>query len=96
TNITQGWTNKNPSRQFYSCQRLKLGDDCNYFAWFDEEEGTKWQRRALIEVRDEIKQNTKLIEQLTLSISEMESNLENKQIVDDENEDEIFRKFEEF
>ncbi|KAF2574909.1 hypothetical protein F2Q70_00001728 [Brassica cretica] len=38
----------------------------------------------------------KVIEQLTQTISEMKSNFENKETVDDENEDEIVRKFEEF
>ncbi|CAG7906285.1 unnamed protein product [Brassica rapa] len=60
------------------------------------EEGTKWQRRALIEARDEIRQKTRVIEQLIKTISEMKSNLENKETVDDDNDDEIVRKFEEF
>ncbi|KAF3531651.1 hypothetical protein DY000_02042093 [Brassica cretica] len=74
----------------------QLGDECNYFSWFDEEEGTKWQRRDLIEARDEIRQKTRVIEQLIKTISEMKSNLETKETVNDENEDEIVRKFEEF
>ncbi|KAF2586458.1 hypothetical protein F2Q70_00036831 [Brassica cretica] len=76
--------------------RILLGDECNYFSWFDEEEGTKWQRRDLIEARDEIRQKTRVIEQLIKEISEMKSNLETKETVNDENEDEIVRKFEEF
>ncbi|KAF2543277.1 hypothetical protein F2Q68_00032156 [Brassica cretica] len=95
-NITQAWTDKNPCRRFYSCPRFMLGDECNYFSWFDEEEGTKWQRRDLIEARDEIRQKTRVIEQLIKEISEMKSNLETKETVNDENEDEIVRKFEEF
>ena len=71
----------------------QLGDECNYFSLVDEEEGTKWQRRALIEARDE---KTRVIEQLIKTISEMKSNLENKETVDDDNDDEIVRKFEEF
>ncbi|KAF3503930.1 hypothetical protein F2Q69_00041068 [Brassica cretica] len=63
----------------------------------NSEEGTKWQRRALmIEARDEIKQKTRVIEQLIKTISEMKINLETKETVNDENEDEIVRKFEEF
>ena len=58
--------------------------------------GTKWQRRALIEARDEIRQKTRVIEQLIKSISEMKSNLENKETVDDDNDDGVVRKFEEF
>ncbi|KAG5382925.1 hypothetical protein IGI04_034395 [Brassica rapa subsp. trilocularis] len=74
----------------------QLGDECNYSSWFDEEEGTKWQRRALIEAHDEIRQKTRVIEQLIKTISKMKSNLETKETVDDENEDEIVRKFKEF
>ncbi|KAH0857489.1 hypothetical protein HID58_085750, partial [Brassica napus] len=67
----------------FFCQRFK--------------EGTKWQRRALmIEARDEIKQKTRVIEQLIKTISEKKINLETKETVNDENEDEIVRKFEEF
>ncbi|KAG2287461.1 hypothetical protein Bca52824_047065 [Brassica carinata] len=95
-NITQAWTDKNSGQRFYSCPRFRLGDECNYFSWFDEEEGTKWQRRALIEARDEIRQKTRVIEQLIKSISEMKRNLENKEIVDDDNDDGVVRKFEEF
>ena len=75
----------------------QLGDHCKYFSLYDEEEGTKWQRRALmIEARDEIKQKTRVIEQLIKTISEKKINLETKETVNDENEDEIVRKFEEF
>uniref|UniRef100_M4EH71 Uncharacterized protein n=1 Tax=Brassica campestris TaxID=3711 RepID=M4EH71_BRACM len=75
---------------------MDLGDECNYFSLVDEEEGTKWQRRALIEAQDEIRQKTRVIEQLIITISEMKNNLENKETVDDDNDDEIVRKFEEF
>ncbi|KAF8117959.1 hypothetical protein N665_0007s0008 [Sinapis alba] len=43
--ISQAWTDKNPGRRFYGCPRYKLGDECKYFAWFDEEEGTTWQKK---------------------------------------------------
>ncbi|CAG7894289.1 unnamed protein product [Brassica rapa] len=92
-NITQAWTEKNPCLQIWTL--WLLGNDCNCFSWFDEEEGTTWQRRALIEARDEIRQKTRVIDQLIKIISEMKSNLENKETVDDESEDEIVRKFEE-
>ncbi|CAH8390300.1 unnamed protein product [Eruca vesicaria subsp. sativa] len=90
-NITQSWTDKNPGRRFYSSPH-----GCDYFSWFDEEECTKWQRRVLIEARDEINRKSAVIEQLTKNISEMKRNFENKETVDDENEDEIVRKFVEF
>ena len=50
----------------------------------------------MIEARDEIKQKTRVIEQLIKTISEKKINLETKETVNDENEDEIVRKFEEF
>ena len=56
----------------------------------------RWQKQALLDARDEIREKTRVIEQLTQTISEMKSNFENKETVDDENEDEIVRKFEEF
>ncbi|KAF3502526.1 hypothetical protein F2Q69_00042394 [Brassica cretica] len=92
--ITQGWTDRNPGRRFYGCPRFPNG--CNYFSWFDEEDGTAWQKQTLLDARDEIWEKTRVIEQLTPTISEMKSNFENKETVDDENEDEIVRKFEEF
>ena len=53
--------------------------------------GTKWQRRALIEARDEIREKSRVIAQLNETIAELRSNLEKIQ-----NEEEIVRKFEEF
>ncbi|KAF3587090.1 hypothetical protein F2Q69_00027452 [Brassica cretica] len=96
--ITQAWTDKNSGRRFYGCPRYKLGDECKYFSWFDEEEGTKWQRRALIKASDEIRERNMVIEQLKKTISQMRSDLEKKQMVtvNEENEDETVRKFEEF
>ncbi|KAG5410757.1 hypothetical protein IGI04_007076, partial [Brassica rapa subsp. trilocularis] len=75
TDITQAWTNKNPARQFYGCPRFKVGDECKYLSWFDEEEGTNWQKKkALIEARDEnIWEKNRVIEQLLKSISEMKT-----------------------
>lgn len=54
------------------------------------------KKRAFIEVHDEIHEKNRVIEQLNKTISEMKSNLEKKETVNDENEDEIVRKFEEF
>lgn len=50
----------------------------------------------MLHARDEIREKTRVIEQLTQTISEMKSNFENKGTAHDENEDEIVRKFEEF
>lgn len=79
---------------------LQLGNECKYFSWFDEEDGTEWQRRALLHVRDEIREKNKVIEQLQKTISEMKSHLEKKKKTgkggnDENDEDDIVRKFEE-
>ncbi|KAF2589952.1 hypothetical protein F2Q70_00038479 [Brassica cretica] len=73
-----------------------LGDHCKYFSCYDEEEGTKWQKRALLEARDEIREKDKVIEQLQKTISQMRSDLANKQNVTEDDENEIVRKFEAF
>ncbi|XP_033147758.1 uncharacterized protein LOC103867207 [Brassica rapa] len=81
--------------------RKRLGNECNYFSWFDEEDGTEWQRRALLQARDEIQEKDKVIEQLQKTISEMKSHLEKKKTGkggggnDENEEDDIVRKFEE-
>ncbi|CAH8356819.1 unnamed protein product [Eruca vesicaria subsp. sativa] len=59
--ITQSWTDKNPCQRFYGCPCYKLGDGCDYFSWFDEEEGMKWQRTAFLEARDEINRKSAVI-----------------------------------
>uniref|UniRef100_A0A0D2ZUW0 GRF-type domain-containing protein n=1 Tax=Brassica oleracea var. oleracea TaxID=109376 RepID=A0A0D2ZUW0_BRAOL len=89
--ITQAWTKKNPWRRFYGCQCFKKKNGCKFFAWFDEEDGTLWQKRALIEARDEIREKSRVIAQLNETIAELKSNLEKIQ-----NKEEILRKFEEF
>ncbi|KAG2304598.1 hypothetical protein Bca52824_033249 [Brassica carinata] len=89
--IYQAWTEKNPGRRFYGCPRFKEPNGCNFFSWYDKEDGTLWQKRALLEARDEIREQSLVIEQLKETIAELGSNLEKK-----ENEDEIVRKFEEF
>ncbi|KAL0804352.1 hypothetical protein Bca101_096842 [Brassica carinata] len=61
--ITQAWTDKNPWRRFYGCQRFKRGR--NIMA-----------KRALIEARDEIREKSRVITQLNETIAELRSNLE--------------------
>ncbi|KAL0801057.1 hypothetical protein Bca101_056233 [Brassica carinata] len=65
---------------------------CKYFCWYDVEDGTNWQRLALLEARDEIREKDRVIKQLKQTILQMRSDLGKN----DENEDEILRKFEEF
>ena len=74
----------------------QLGDHCKYFSLYDEEEGTKWQKRALLEARDEIREKDRVTEQLQKTISQMRSDLANKQNVTEDDENEIVRKFEAF
>ncbi|KAG5387696.1 hypothetical protein IGI04_029237 [Brassica rapa subsp. trilocularis] len=82
--INQAWTDKNPARRFYGCPRFKFGNGCKYFSWFDEEEA-----------RDEIRKKDRIIEQLKVTIAEMRSDLEKKQMETVKDEDEIVRQFEE-
>ncbi|KAG2307757.1 hypothetical protein Bca52824_027505 [Brassica carinata] len=67
--IYQAWTDKNPGRRFYGCPRYKEPNGCNFFSWFDKEDGTLWQKRALLEARDEIREKSLVIEQLKETIA---------------------------
>lgn len=50
----------------------KVGNQCNFFEWYDQGEVSGWPKRALIEARDEIQEKRRLIAQLTSRISELE------------------------
>ncbi|CAH8385059.1 unnamed protein product [Eruca vesicaria subsp. sativa] len=87
-----------------SLDLLTAGNECNYFSWFDEEEGTLRQTKALIKARDEIKKKDKEIEKkdkeiekLNKTIEKMNIDLEKKQMetMNIQDEDDIVRKFEE-
>lgn len=69
----------------YLCQEK---NGCQYFKWVDVEDGSEWQRLALIEARDQIEEQRRLIEQLHETISELAHNLERIQ-----QEEEIVRDF---
>ncbi|WZZ41847.1 hypothetical protein YC2023_038106 [Brassica napus] len=66
--ISQAWIDKNPGRRFYGC-------DCGFFQWFDEGEDFGWQKKALIEARNEIRQKDKTIMGLKKTISMLQSEL---------------------
>ncbi|KAF2585176.1 hypothetical protein F2Q70_00035186 [Brassica cretica] len=68
--ISQAWTDKNPGRRFYGCER---------YNWFDEEEAFGWQKEALIEVRNQIRKKDKIIAELKVTISELRSDLVKKE-----------------
>lgn len=72
-------------KKSYLCQEK---NGCQYFEWVDVEDGSEWQRLALIEARDRIEEQRSLIEQLHETISELAHNLERIQ-----QEEEIVRDF---
>ncbi|XP_048613125.1 uncharacterized protein LOC125587049 [Brassica napus] len=77
--ISQAWTDKNPGRRFYGCERYK----------FDEEEAFGWQKEALIEARNQIRKKDKIIAELKVTISELQSDLVKKE----EAEEDIINSF---
>nr|VDD08992.1 unnamed protein product [Brassica oleracea] len=70
--IAQAWTDKNPGRRFYGCE-------CKKFQWFDEGEAFGWQKKALIEARNEIREKNKIITELMKAISKLRSDLVKKE-----------------
>ncbi|KAG2312950.1 hypothetical protein Bca52824_024507 [Brassica carinata] len=69
----KAWTDKNPGRRFYGCERWKTPLDCEFFQWIDEGEPFGWQKQALIEARNEIWQKDKTIMELKKIISKLQS-----------------------
>ncbi|KAF3519541.1 hypothetical protein DY000_02062593 [Brassica cretica] len=51
------------------------GGDCGFFQWLDEGEAFGWQKKALIEARNEIRQKDKTIMGLKKTISMLQSEL---------------------
>ncbi|KAL0802004.1 hypothetical protein Bca101_057180 [Brassica carinata] len=86
--IRQAWTDKNPGRQFMAWNLWQEKNGCKYFKWFDVEDGTEWQKMVLIESRDEIREQSSVIEQLNKTIAELTNTLERIQ-----QEEEIVRDF---
>ncbi|KAG2288292.1 hypothetical protein Bca52824_047896 [Brassica carinata] len=77
--IAQAWTDKNPGRRFYGCERYKRGGEYKIFQWFDEGEAFGWQKKALIEARNEIREKNKIITELMKAISKLRSDLVKKE-----------------
>ncbi|XP_048593380.1 uncharacterized protein LOC125576902 [Brassica napus] len=71
----KSWTDKNPGRRFYGCERWKSPLDCGFFQWIDEEEPFGWQKQALIKARDEISEQKRTIMELKKTISHLQSDL---------------------
>ncbi|KAJ4879949.1 hypothetical protein Rs2_06244 [Raphanus sativus] len=78
--IDQAWTDKNPGRRFYGCVRFKEGNGCNFFRWLDEREVVGWAREALIDARDEIRRQKKLIDELTQELAQCRSTAHDNQL----------------
>ena len=55
------------------------GGDCGFFQWFDEGEAFGWQKKALIEARNEIREKNKIITELMKAISKLRSDLVKKE-----------------
>lgn len=53
--IVKAWTDVNPGRRFYRC-RCTFGKGCTFFEWYDIEKPHGWQHQALLEARDEIRE----------------------------------------
>ncbi|CAH8340082.1 unnamed protein product [Eruca vesicaria subsp. sativa] len=69
---------------------------CGFPVSITQDDGINWQKQAFLDARDGIREKTRVIEKITKTISKMKINFENKETVDDKNEDEIGREFEEF
>ncbi|WZY77368.1 hypothetical protein YC2023_023752 [Brassica napus] len=75
------WSNKgkgkaNESNVLCYCGLVaKSGGECGFFQWFDEGEAFGWQKKALIEARNEIRQKDKTIMGLKKTISMLQSEL---------------------
>ncbi|CAH8336253.1 unnamed protein product [Eruca vesicaria subsp. sativa] len=63
--VRKSWTNQNPGRLFYGCDRYQ----------YDKGEVVGWAKRSLIEARDEIKRKTIEIEQLKNDLATLRDEL---------------------
>ncbi|KAL0696435.1 hypothetical protein Bca4012_063615 [Brassica carinata] len=69
----QTWTDENPFRRFYGCERYKTPLDCDFFQWIDEGRPFGWQKRALLEARHKIWQKDQTIMELKKTIAKFQS-----------------------
>ncbi|XP_048618447.1 uncharacterized protein LOC106393513 [Brassica napus] len=77
-NVVQAWTDDNPGRRFYSCEKRKTGDEydcCNFFQWYDVEKPHGWQRDALIGARNVNRQQREEIKSLRNKIRALRENM---------------------
>lgn len=49
TSLTKAWTDDNPGRYYYNCKSH------GFFKWADKEPPYGWQKRSLLDARDEIR-----------------------------------------
>ncbi|KAG2328476.1 hypothetical protein Bca52824_011204 [Brassica carinata] len=73
TKKAQSWTDENPFRRFYGCERYKTPLDCRFFQWIDEGSPYGWQKRALLEARNNIRQKEETIMELKKNIAKFQS-----------------------
>ncbi|KAL0855196.1 hypothetical protein Bca101_060348 [Brassica carinata] len=74
SSIRKAWTDKNPGRLFYGCDRYQE-DGCNFFEWYDDGEVTGWPKRSLLEARDELRQKDREIRRLRDRVASLEAEL---------------------
>ncbi|CAH8381794.1 unnamed protein product [Eruca vesicaria subsp. sativa] len=88
--IRQAWTDKNPGRRFYGCPRIcgRRKMDANTSNGLMSRMVQNGKKMALLEARDEIREQSRVIEQLNETIAELTKNLERIQ-----EEEEIVRDF---
>ncbi|EFH52677.1 hypothetical protein ARALYDRAFT_907208 [Arabidopsis lyrata subsp. lyrata] len=61
--LCQAWTDANPGRRFYGCGE-GYKNVCDYFRWRDVEKPYGWQKVALLEARDLIREQAEQIARL--------------------------------
>ena len=89
--IFKSKTVKNPNRRCFGCELYKEGGNahCKFFRWLDEEVIDQ-PKRALLEALSEIKEKSKIIDELNATILELCGELErqNPEISSIDSEDE--------
>ncbi|KAG2312235.1 hypothetical protein Bca52824_023792 [Brassica carinata] len=64
----KAWTDKNPGRRFYECERWKTSLDCGFFQWIDEGEPFGWQKNEIWQKKKTIMELKKIISKLQVDL----------------------------
>ncbi|XP_024004523.1 uncharacterized protein LOC112081895 [Eutrema salsugineum] len=67
--VRKAWTDDNPGRRFYGCGAANW-KSCNFFRWFDAEKPQGWQKNALLEARDLIREQGDELKKLRAIVGE--------------------------